>query len=467
LSGIITTVLIVAAILAPLIVLHEFGHFIVAKLFGIRVDVFSVGFGRRLFGFKKGDTDYRWSLLPLGGYVKMAGENLDEQVTGAPYEFMSKPKWQRFCVAIAGPAMNILVALLVSAVVVMFHNEVPAHESKPALVQAVEPESPAEKAGIQPGDLIVKFDGKENPIWRDVELQVLVNADLEIPVTVKRGDSMLDLRLHVGVRPEGQEKIGYSGLKPGDWRINVVNVSPGSPAEAAGLQLKDNIVAVNGKRLEQTNFGRAQLLTAIQSSNGAPVKLTVLRNGQTVELTGEPRMQDGAHRLGFEQDLAGFEVVTATMSPGKALKHSFDENLRILALTKTALGQVITGDRSFRESVSGPIGIAQMSKRAAQQGVWSALSWTSFVSLNLGVFNLLPIPVLDGGLIFMLLIESLLGLFGLPLTLRIKEKMMQVGFVMLLLLTAFVCFNDIAKSVSFGGSSQQQQAEPEKPPEPR
>jgi len=162
-------------VLGAMVVVHEFGHFIVAKFFKIRVDVFSVGFGKRLWGVKKGDTDYRVSLIPLGGYVKMAGENLDEQRTGAEYEFMSKPKWQRFCVAVAGPAMNILTALAIPAAIAMMHHEVPAYLDKPALVKAVEPNSPAETAGIQPGDLIQKIDGIQNPNWQQVEDQVAVN----------------------------------------------------------------------------------------------------------------------------------------------------------------------------------------------------------------------------------------------------------------------------------------------------
>jgi regulator of sigma E protease len=460
----ILIVLSFAAVLAPLIVLHEFGHFIVAKLFGIRVDVFSIGFGKRLFGLKRGDTDYRVSLLPLGGYVKMAGENLDEQVTGAPHEFMSKPKWQRFCVALAGPAMNILVAIVITAVVAMFHNQVPAYQSKPAVVHSVEPESPASRAGIQPGDVIVNFDGKENPLWLDVDLSVLVNPGREVPVTVKRGEASRELKIHLDARGEGEEQVGYSGLRPDDWRVTVREVVADQPAAAAGLQPGDNIIAVNGNRIEQSQFGVGQVLSAITGSGGSPVTLTVNRNGQKLDLTGAPQMKDGAYRLGFGQQLEGFEMAVAPLPPGAAIQHAVDENIRILVLTKTLLGQVFTGQRSIQNSVSGPIGMAQMSMEMTQHGIWQSLKWASFVSLNLGVFNLLPIPVLDGGLIFMLLLESLLGIFGLPLTLRIKEKMMQVGFVMLVLLMGFVIFNDISKAVSTGRAPQQAE-QPQKPPE--
>ena len=459
-------VLVVAAILAPLIVLHEFGHFTVAKLFGIRVDVFSIGFGKRLFGIKRGDTDYRVSLLPLGGYVKMAGENMDEQITGAPDEFMSKPKCKRFCVAIAGPVMNILVAVVFLAVVLMFHNQVPAYWSNPAVVHAVEADSPAEKAGIQAGDVIKRIDGKEQANWRDVEQQIMLFADQDLTVTLERGDTTKDLVLHVASRMEGQDKIGVAGLVPDDWKLVVMDIKPGTPAAAAGLELGDQILAVNGKPVTQSPNGQSVMIREIQSSKGSPVTLRVDRGGQILDLVGEPQLMDKEYRLGFNSSLADLKMTTTSLPPGAAIKESIDQNIRILSLTKTLLGQVFAGRRSVRDTVSGPIGIAGLAKGAAEQGFWSAAQFSSVISLNLGIFNLLPIPVLDGGLIFMLLLEAVLGVFGLPLTLRIKEKMMQVGFVMLLLLTAFVCFSDISKSVSSGRApQQQQQTQDQKPPE--
>src|SRR5690242_20702669 len=178
-------IVVFVIVLGAMIVIHEFGHFIVAKAFGIRVDVFSAGFGKRLFGIKRGDTDYRVSLIPLGGYVKMAGENLDEQRTGAPYEFMSKPKWQRFCVAVAGPAMNILTALAIPTVMVMIHHEMPAYLDKPALIKGVERDSPAAAAGLQAGDLIPKIDGVDNPTWQEPLDYIAVNPDQDVPLVVK------------------------------------------------------------------------------------------------------------------------------------------------------------------------------------------------------------------------------------------------------------------------------------------
>ena len=438
-------IVVFVLVLGAMVVIHEFGHFIVAKYFGIRVDVFSVGFGKRLWGFKKGDTDYRLSLVPLGGYVKMAGENLDEQRTGEPYEFMSKPKWQRFCVAIAGPVMNILTALAIPAGMAMVHHEVPAYLDKPALVRAVEPGSPAEKAGIQPADLIVKADGRTDPKWRDLEDTIAVNPDQDLQLTIKRDGETKQITLRVGSHALDQEKIGFSGLKANDERITVVDVSPGEPAEIAGLKPSDNIIAVNGTPVEQSEYGQIAIISAIRKSADTPLTLTVKRGDATVDIQATPRINEGDLRLGFKQTITGREMVNQRLSPLAALRYSVDENIRIIQLTKTALAQVFVGKRSARDTLTGPVGIAQIVGQAAQEGSGQVLRLTALLSLNLGIFNLLPIPVLDGGLIFMLLLEAVLGFFGLPLSLRIKERMMQVGLVMLMLLMGFVIFNDISK----------------------
>ena len=432
-------------VLGAMVVIHEFGHFIVAKYFGIRVDVFSVGFGKRLWGFKRGDTDYRLSLIPLGGYVKMAGENLDEERTGEPYEFMSKPKWQRFCVAIAGPTMNILTALAIPAAMAMVHHEVPAYLEKPALVKAVEPNSPAEKAALQPGDLVVQVDGKADPNWRDLEDIIAVNPDQDLSLLVKRESETRQVTLRVGSRTFDQEKIGYAGLKANDERITVREISPGEPADIAGLKPGDNIIAVNNTRVEQSEFGANEIITEIRKSVDTPLTLTVRRGDETLDIQATPRMNEGSLKLGFSQTITGREIVNRRLGLGAALRFSVDENIRIIQLTKTALAQVFVGKRSARDTLTGPVGIAQIVGQAAQEGSGPVLRLTAVLSLNLGIFNLLPIPVLDGGLIFMLLLESLLGFFGLPLSLRIKERMMQVGLVMLMLLMGFVIFNDISK----------------------
>lgn len=458
-GSLLQTIIVFIIVLGALIIIHEFGHFIVAKFFGIRVDVFSVGFGKRLWGVKKGDTDYRVSLIPLGGYVKMAGENLDEQRTGAPYEFMSKPKWQRLCVAVAGPAMNILTALAIPTAMAMIHYEMPVFVNKPAVVYGVERESPAEEAGLQPGDLIQRVNGTDNPTWQDVLDYVAVNPGQDVTVQVKRGSETKQVTMHVASRPLDQEKMGYSGLTPAEERLTVLVVAPGSPAAEAGLKVGDNVVSVNGIPVDQTRRGAEEVIRQIRSSLDKPITLTVNRDNTTLNITASPRSDDGEARLGFRQDLT-FEMISERLSFPAAIKASINENIRIIQLTKTALAQVFKGTRSARDTLTGPIGIAQIAGDAAKQGWTEVLRLAGLLSLNLGVFNLLPIPVLDGGLIFMLLLESLLGVFGLPLSLRIKERMMQVGLVMLMLLMGFVIFNDISKRFPGRSTSQPTQQQP-------
>jgi regulator of sigma E protease len=457
-------------VLGAMIVIHEFGHFIVAKLFGIRVEVFSVGFGKRLWGIKKGDTDYRISLVPLGGYVKMAGENLDEKVTGAPDEFMSKPKWQRFLVAVAGPVMNILTALAIPAAMVMIHYQTAAYYSQQPVVNAVAPESAAERAGLERGDVILKIDGNDNPTWRDVEDIIAINPDQDIPLVIKRGDEVKQLTMRVSSRMIEQEKIGDAGLEPymgPNTKLVVRLVNMGSPADEAGLKVGDQILAVGGVPVRigeppqparggsKAIYSQADLIRAIRASGGQPITMTVKRADQTLDIKATPKMEDGQYKIGFTPWWDDVDAQTARLGPIAAIKHSFELNMRILRLTKTAIAQIFVGQRSARDTLTGPVGIFVLSGQAAEQGPGAVFQLMQVLSLNLGIFNLLPIPVLDGGLIFMLGLEAVLGLFGLPLTLRIKEKMMQVGFVILMLLMGFVIFNDISKRIPGRGASQQ------------
>jgi regulator of sigma E protease len=466
LGNLLQTTVVFVLVLGGMIVIHEFGHFIVAKLFGIRVDVFSVGFGKRLFGFKKGDTDYRLSLIPLGGYVKMAGENLDEQVTGAPYEFQSKPKWQRLCVAFAGPVMNILTAIAIPAALAMIHYESYTYVNNQPVVNAVAVGSAAEEAGIRRGDLILSIDGIQNPNWSQVEDSIMVNPGHEIPVKVRRGNETLELKMPVTSIEVQSEKIGEAGLEPflgSNTKLVVAVVSPGMPGEQAGLKVGDQITAVNGKPVEpgldpgspgarassdsdaKVLHGQFDVIREIRASNGQPITLTVRRGDETLNITATPKVEDGRPMIGFLPSPKDADRKEEPLSLVAALKHGVNENIRIIQLTKSALAQVFTGKRSAGDTVAGPVGIAAIVGQAAEQGVTPVLRLTAMLSLNLGIFNLLPIPVLDGGLIFMILLEALLGVFGLPLTMRIKERMMQVGMVMLMLLMGFVIFNDISK----------------------
>jgi regulator of sigma E protease len=452
-------ILVFAFVLGGMIIVHELGHFIVAKLFGVRVEVFSVGFGKRLWGIRRGDTDYRISLFPLGGYVKMAGESFSEQATGAPDEFLSKPKWQRLLIALAGPAANILTALLIPAAVVMISYEVPAYLSKPAIIGSVAQGSPAQMAGLKPGDLITRVGNKRIATWRDLNDIILISPDQELELEVRRSDQTLQFKLRVGTSAVEREKIGYAGIEPDygpNAKLVIGSVAPGSPAHMAGIKAGDQLLAINDAPVEQSPTGWDKLVRAVRTSDGKPLKLTLSRDGQKMSLSVTPQLLDGTWKLGIGYSLAGIEEIKTRLGPIHAFKYSLENNLRIVRLTGAALAQIFMGKRSVRDTFTGPVGIFQLTGQAAERGVMSVLELIAILSLNLGVFNLLPIPVLDGGLIFMLAIEALLGAFGFSLSARARERMVQIGFAVLVLLMALIIFNDISKYFPSRGAAIEQ-----------
>ncbi|MEE8161784.1 MAG: RIP metalloprotease RseP [Acidobacteriota bacterium] len=421
-------------VLGVMIFVHELGHYLVAKQLGIRVEVFSLGFGRRLFGFKRGDTDYRVSLLPLGGYVKMAGENYDEKLTGEAGEFMSHSKLHRFAVAIAGPLMNIGLALVL--VVVSFLIGVPTYRylHQPAVIGSIEPESPAAQVGLQRQDIIVSIDGDLTETWQDVEILVSMSANQELHLTVKREDTLLQKSLTPVVAKELE--VGTIGVTPFvDYTIS--RVEPETPAARAGLQPGDEILRV--VRGTQTAVGFYESLETISSSQGEPLLVEVRRGGQIFERTITPAEIEGRWRIGTVVDLVRLQKYGLLV----AIQKSLERNYRLTSLTFNVLGRIITGRTSVR-TLSGPIEIARYSGRAASTGGIQLLSFMAFVSLQLGILNLMPIPILDGGVIALLALE---GLMRRDISISVKERIFQVGFIFLMVLMAIVIFNDIAKTL--------------------
>ncbi|MBL8151802.1 MAG: RIP metalloprotease RseP [Blastocatellia bacterium] len=439
------TILPFIFVLGAMIFIHELGHFAVAKFFKIRVDVFSLGFGTRLFGFKLGDTDYRISLIPLGGYVKMKGENLDEELENTGDEFLAKPAWQRLLVLFAGPFMNIITALAIPTVLAMFFFRVPLYPSEPAVIGSVAQESAAAAAGLQAGDKILLYDNKENPVWHDVEIKTDMNPERSMKIVVDRNGERIETTITPKVRYVGKEKIGASGLIPNFKQefVNVDDITKGTPAEQAGLKKGDKIVALNGEQVKNFEW----LRQSIQNLEGKEVIVSVERNSQKLDLKMKPYRQEGVVVIGFRPGaITPIPTLNANKPFFEAVKYSFNKNLEIVVLTKEALGQIFTGERKAKDALAGPISIAAISGEAFKRGGFESLfSLMALLSLNLGIFNLFPIPVLDGGHIFMIFLEGLLGLLGVKLSLSLKEKMMQFGFVMLVLLMGFVIFNDITK----------------------
>jgi regulator of sigma E protease len=420
-----------------MIFIHELGHFTAAKFFGVRVLVFSLGFGKRLLHIKRGETDYRISALLFGGYVKMAGDDPSETLRGDPGEFLAKPRWQRFVVVVMGPAMNILLALLLLTGLYKFHFQKPAYQEHPARLGAVEADSPAARIGLMPGDLIVRLDGLQDPKWEDVEIKILTTVGEAMPLEVERDGKTLDLTLTP--RAEGPSRIGYAGWYP-DAPGVVDKVEPGLPASRAGLVAGDEIVGVNGHKV--LYWPRVAFL--LQSGKGEPVQLSILRNGREFRTTLTPVLTDvmGEKRwrigVSFHSDM-----IVRKLPWGTASAAAFEDNLRNCLATFDVLGKILTRRMSAR-SLAGPIGIAQLSGEAYRAGLSELVMLVAFISLQLGIFNLLPIPVLDGGVILLLLTESLIRR---DLSVEVKERFLQAGIVFLLLLAVFVMYNDIVKTL--------------------
>ena len=446
-GSVVSNIVVALLVLGVIIVIHELGHFMVAKLFKIKVETFSVGFGPRLLGFRRGETDYRISAFPLGGYVKMAGETPSDTITGEAYEFLSKPKWQRFLVAAAGPLMNGVLAVGLLTGLYVYGTEVPEFLNGRAVVGIVEPNSPADKAGIKPGDQIISLDGKQNPNWQDVQSRVLTNPGRELPILVEHQGR----RVETKVTPErkGRDESGYVGMGP-LIRTVVRRVTQGSPAEQAGIRAGDEIIRVNGMDLRTS--GRS-IQDTIQDIPEKTFPITILRDESSIagvtspggpekrkeiELEVTPTVQNSRRMIGIE---IPYPTVQIKLGLIDAVAKSVRTNVDDATLIFQVIGKLFKRDASLKQ-LNGPIGIVQISGQAFEAGAATLVTLMALISLNLGVLNVLPIPILDGGVMLLLLVESLMGR---DLSLRMKERIVQVSFVFLLMLTVIVLYNDLVK----------------------
>lgn len=432
--GALTNIAVALVVLGVIIVIHEAGHFFVAKLFKIRVETFSVGFGPRLVGFRHGETDYRLSALPLGGYVKMSGENPGDEVTGDPNEFMSKPKWQRFLVASAGPAMNGVLAIGLMAGLYMYG----VSERRPptdTVIGSVEEESPAEAAGIQPGDRIVEWNGESDFSWQDIQIDSVLSPDVPFSIVLDRDGQSIETV--VTPAPRGPRETGFVGFAPDEVvGTEITNYSiVDSPAERAGLLVGDRIVAIGD--IDLLGASAQGVVDALQEVPGTTVDVTVLRDGETMVLNAEPTVnEDGNRALGIQ---IAAPMVETQLNPASAFVASLRWNASNAVLIFDILGRLIRGDASMR-AMDGPIGIINETGRRFEQGFTDLIVLMAIISLNLGIVNLLPIPILDGGVMLMLVIE---GIMRQDLSLAVKERIAQVSFVFLLTLIVFVLYNDV------------------------
>jgi regulator of sigma E protease len=479
----------VALVLGVMILVHEWGHFIAARLFGVRVEVFSIGFGPRLFGWKRGATDYRISALPLGGYVRMAGQDPTEidsadrdwvhmrsgeqgqteekpglhaqaeaagvsKVTfkaaemrgveqllrtgSAPDDLKSKPRWQRAVISFAGPAVNLLFPILLLTVYfVAIGIPYPAFEDRPVVVSAVPANSTAAAAGLRSGDKVVSIDGEQNPNWAQAEKAISKlepNGRLKLEVESGGTRRALEITAQAKDTEQPEQLLGFAPVTP-----VLEDVAPGMPAARSGLKEGDLIVAVDGQKIDWWG----QLTERVRGSNGRPVALDVERKSQLLHLLVTPQAAtndrgETIYQIGVQvhEDTAYKRVAFAEGARYAGLKtfETIDETLSIV-------GRLFTGRVSLKQ-LQGPVGISRAAGQAARKGPLAIISLMVLISVNLGILNLLPIPILDGGHILLLLIE---GGLRRDLSMAFKERFVQVGLVFLLVLFAYVMYNDVVR----------------------
>ena len=432
----------VGLVLGLMIMIHEWGHFVVARLFRVRVDVFSIGFGPRLFGWKRGATDYRVSALPFGGYVRMAGQDLSEvdsndvAPTGAPDELMSKPRWQRALISFAGPAVNLIFPiLLLLGLFVAVGLPYSSFYDLPAQVVALPTDKPGQASPLQVGDKLVSISGVRNPTWEQTQKalkQAAPGDKLKLEVENAGNNRHVELTVTSGMTLD--RILGYPPLPP-----ILDEVAPGTPAEHAGLKEGDRIRSVDGQKIDYWG----QFVEHVRGSKGQMVKLDLERKGQAVHADVTP--QAGVAESGETI----YQVGVAVLDPTSYRRVSFADGARdALVMTGERIqetigvvGKLFSGRVSVRQ-LQGAVGISRAAGEAVRKGPLAVISLMVLISVNLGILNLLPIPILDGGNILLLTME---GIRRRDFSLAFKERFVQVGFVFLLVLFAYVMYNDVVR----------------------
>ncbi len=433
-----TTLLAFGFVLGVLVFVHELGHFLVARWHGVRVLTFSLGFGPKLLSMKRGDTEYCLSLIPLGGYVKMAGENPDDHPQGAADEFLSKTKWQRFQVLLAGPAMNMILAVLLLALVLMQGDRVLAFLSKPAVIGVVQAGSAAAAGGMQAGDEVVRINGRTISTWEELDMAVTSKPELNVEFVVRRSGAERTLTVRpattkVTLQTDTTFEVGTIGVLPDTYPL-IDAVNPGDPAEKAGFQKGDVILSIEGARMVYSR----NVSDALKTRGGQPTVIVVRRAGAQMTVTVTPEQRGDNAVIGIT---LGNETISYQPGPVEALGLSVKRNVQTAGLILRTLGELFTGGASPKQ-LMGPVGIAQLSGASARQGWVELFALMASISLNLGLLNLLPIPVLDGGHMAIMGMEAVARR---DFSLAVKEKMLFAGFVLLMMLMVTVIYNDLTR----------------------
>jgi len=436
------TILSFLVVFGVLVFIHEFGHFFTAKLVGIRVETFSFGYGKRLFGIRRKETDYRVSLFPLGGYVKFLGEgeffSEGGKVSLPPDHFLAKNRWERFLVMVMGSVMNILLAVLIFTIINMVGVTVPAYQDEAPVIGYIDPGSPAEKAGFLLDDEILRVDKEEVRTWNDVEVAVGSKPDRMIAVEIRRGGEPLEIQFRTEKRTS--YALGYAGFT-GRFLTQIRSVNPGSPAEKAGLRQGDIVLSVDGRPIYHYQF-----VDFLEKHPNQELEFALNRQGQTVTLRITPRLQGKVGKIGAYTEAQSVEKKYGVI---KAFVQSVRENVKNTFLIIRFIRDLILR-RAPTQQLGGPLEIARVSYMAWQMGFLALLSWIGLISLQLGVINLFPIPVFDGGQIFVLALEAL---FRRDFSPKVRQVWMQIGFVIFIFLIVFIILNDIVKRLPNGWDS--------------
>ncbi len=447
-----TTIISFVVVIGVLILIHELGHFLVARLAGVGVERFSIGFGPVLLRWRGRETEYCLSAIPMGGYVKMMGEeNPLETGPALPYDprkaFALKPLWIRFLIVFAGPGMNFVLAAVIFALVLGTLGR----PVWPAVIGRVT--GPAAQAGLQTGDVVTAVGARPVGHWEDLERLVGNSGGRPLAVTVRRDGASVTVtvtpRLATVRDPVFRDprRVWELGIGP---RLTpyIGSVSPGSPAEQAGLRPGDVVTAVAG----QPVYTPEELMQAIQQRPGQTFDVTVERDGRprTIRVTASVARERGPGGEDVEVGRIGVGIVTRTVSyqayslPA-ALWHGVLKTWDITALTAKGLWKILS--RQIDSSnIGGPIQIAAEAGRQAKEGAASLALFTAIISVNLALLNLLPVPMLDGGHLFFFVLEAIMGR---PLSLRKREWAQQVGFVLLMLLMVYALYNDLVRIDAF------------------
>ncbi|MFH1653703.1 MAG: RIP metalloprotease RseP [Pseudomonadota bacterium] len=435
------TIIYFVIVLGILIFIHELGHFLAAKRAGIKVEEFSLGFGPKLIGFTKGETEYKLCILPFGGYVKMTGEDPDDEETDSsdPRAFCNQSLFKRFRVVVAGPLMNLILAFMIMPVVFMLGRTEPEFLSNPPVIENVRTNSPAVEADVRQGDIIVSVNDKDVATWNDALQFLSLNMGKEANISVDRKGEILTK--HLKVMELSGMKGGYTGIEPylfTENQASIDSVVPKSPAANAGIKEGDLILAINGAPV----IDWIEFAEGIQEFKGEEIEFTVERNQEVIKLKIVPEYNEGYKRwlVGVSKDrFANLKTVKKRYPFFEAIKLGAGENIKLISLTFTILKRLLSFNLSIK-MVGGPIMIAKASANAAASGFTHFLYFLAFISLQLGIFNLLPIPVLDGGHLFFFGIEAIIRK---PVSMKIRMNAMRIGLALLLTLMAVVTFNDI------------------------